>query len=612
MHPPPSQPSAFAAPAGAHLTYYGGRVVSNLQVVQVLYGTGSYLSQVSSTTSPSLATFYQGVLNSPYVDWLTEYNTTTQVGPRSNQIIGRGTFAGQYAITPSSANNRSTISDSNIQSELAAQITAGHLPAPTSDAAGNPNTYYAIFFPHGKTISLGGVRSCAAGGFCAYHGTIANVPGFGEVYYGVHPDMQAGSGCDTGCGNAATAFGNYTSVASHEMVETITDCEVGIASVDAPPLAWYDDANGEIGDICNAQQGTIVGGDGVTYTVQLEFSNTADACIVSKAPNATPTATPTPVNTPTPTATAPPPTVVLNPLSGPILVGGTVGLTGQGFTAGSVVVLFVATSSGALQLGPYVPASHTATALSWNVPIAVPLANGFATVQVVNTDEGFIASDVQAALLQGAAAAGLPAITALNGVALSPADPSVPLANVSTAIAQNAALTVTGTGFNNPIVALYSSNPTAAALEPLAGGSSTQLVVMVPAGIPTGPGALQVLNRPSFAGSSVVSVPIGARIRIDSVTQSGTTVTVAGAGFSALTVISFFNAQKGGVVNLGGLLNGTQSLIPLSLMSSQQFTFQIPSGAVSGPAYVQALNPPFIPFTSTGDSPNGAITIAVP
>ena len=48
------------------------------------------------------------------------------------------------------------ISDSQIQNELAAQIIAGHLPAPTTDAAGNNNTYYAIFFPHGNTITLGG------------------------------------------------------------------------------------------------------------------------------------------------------------------------------------------------------------------------------------------------------------------------------------------------------------------------------------------------------------------------------------------------------------------------------------------------------------------------
>src|SRR5262249_49947528 len=66
-------PGVFVHPAGAHLQYFGGRIVSNVQVVQVLYGSGSYIPQVTSTSTPSMATFYQGVLNSPYVDWLTEY-----------------------------------------------------------------------------------------------------------------------------------------------------------------------------------------------------------------------------------------------------------------------------------------------------------------------------------------------------------------------------------------------------------------------------------------------------------------------------------------------------------------------------------------------------------
>ena len=276
-----------SAPAGARLTYFGGRVVSNMQVVQVLYGTGSYESHVTSTASPSIATFYQGVLNSAYVDWLdSEYNTVNPSPAgnttRTNQHIGRGSFLRQVQITPSAANNGTTISDASIQAELAAQIQAGHLPAPTHDAAGNNNTYYAIFFPHGKTITQGGSGSCVAGGFCAYHGTIQNVPGQGEVYYGVHPDMQAGSGCDTGCGSASSTYQNMTSVASHEMIETVTDCEVGLATTSAPPLAWYDNTNGEIGDICNAQQGTVVGGDGVTYTVQTEFSNRQNNCIVSE------------------------------------------------------------------------------------------------------------------------------------------------------------------------------------------------------------------------------------------------------------------------------------------------------------------------------------------
>jgi len=273
-----------AAPAGAHLTYYGGRVVSNMQVVQVLWGgtgagagSGQYLGNVWNTTSPSIATFYQGVLNSGYVDWLTEYNTPATGG--TNQVIGRGSFLAQYRITPSTT--ATSVSDATIQSEIVAQINAGHLPAPTTDAAGNTNTYYAVFFPHGTTITQGGSSSCVAGGFCAYHGTIAATTSQKEVFYGVHPDMQTGSGCDTGCGGS-TAFNNYTSVASHEAIETVTDAEVGIGTTISAPLAWYDSTNGEIGDICNAQQGTIVGSDGVTYTVQAEFSNTANNCVITR------------------------------------------------------------------------------------------------------------------------------------------------------------------------------------------------------------------------------------------------------------------------------------------------------------------------------------------
>lgn len=272
-------PHEIRPAATGNLVYYGGRVVSDMRVVQVIWGTGSYLSNVTSTATPSMATFYQQVLNSNYVAWLDhDYNTVTPSpangSTKTNQHIGAGSFVGQYTITPSVTG---TVDDSQIQSEIAAQIQAGHLPAPTTDSAGNTNTYYAIFFPHGTTITQGGSSSCVAGGFCAYHGTISNAGGH-EVYYGVHPDMQPGSGCDTGCGSS-TAFGNYTSVASHEMVETITDAEVGLATTYGPPLAWYDNTNGEIGDICNANQGTFTGSDGVTYTIQNEWSNSQGACI---------------------------------------------------------------------------------------------------------------------------------------------------------------------------------------------------------------------------------------------------------------------------------------------------------------------------------------------
>lgn len=51
-------PIAPAAPAGAHLSYFGGPVISNVHVVQVLYGSGSYNAQVAGSSTPSIGNFY--------------------------------------------------------------------------------------------------------------------------------------------------------------------------------------------------------------------------------------------------------------------------------------------------------------------------------------------------------------------------------------------------------------------------------------------------------------------------------------------------------------------------------------------------------------------------
>jgi hypothetical protein len=267
------------APAGAHLTYYGGRVDSNVQIVQVLWGTGTYLPQTTSTVTPSVSTFFQGFAGSNFMDWLdSEYNTVNNSfnGTKTNQHIGHGAFVGQYAITPSAGANGATVDDTAIQSELSAQVAAGHLPAPAHDAAGNTTTLYALFFRHGQNITMGGSVSLQPGGFCAYHNTIASSASLPETYYSVVPDLVGTTGCGGG-----SDFQNTTSVTSHELIETITDAEVGLALNSAPPLAWYDNANGEVADICNAEQGNFGPFlDGQTYTIQYEFSNAQNSCVL--------------------------------------------------------------------------------------------------------------------------------------------------------------------------------------------------------------------------------------------------------------------------------------------------------------------------------------------
>jgi len=136
----------------------------------------------------------------------------------------------------------------------------------------------------------------------------------------------------------------------------------------------------------------------------------------------------------------------------------------------------------------------------------------------------------------------------------------------------------------------------------------------VPANTPTGPGSFQVVNSPYTGNvvSNAVSLPIGARVTISHVGQSGNTVTVTGTGFSSLTVINLFNHQGNGALNLGGLNPDGSPKVPLNIVSSTQFTFAVPAAAASGPSYVQVLNPPFIPFSSSGNDPDGAFSLTAP
>ncbi|HVO31560.1 MAG TPA: hypothetical protein VMV18_12525, partial [bacterium] len=255
--------SANAASSSAHLNYYGGHVISNARVVVVFWG-----SNVNSTTQSKIGDFFSSVLDSPYMDWLSEYDTNVSGG--TNQHIGRGTFAGAVTITPS--HTGSSIDDTQIQSELNSQISAGKLPAPDAD------TIYMTYFPKGISITQGGSQSCVQ--FCAYHGTFKRSGK--STFYGVMPDMSAGSGCDSGCGSNAATFDNLTSASSHEMIEAVTDAEIGLATSVGKPMAWYDSTNGEIGDICNAKDGKVG-----SYTVQKEWSNSSGSCIVSKGGSGT-------------------------------------------------------------------------------------------------------------------------------------------------------------------------------------------------------------------------------------------------------------------------------------------------------------------------------------
>jgi sugar lactone lactonase YvrE len=308
-------------------------------------------------------------------------------------------------------------------------------------------------------------------------------------------------------------------------------------------------------------------------------------------------------------ATKSPPVVLLDPIPSPIIIGQHFTVSGTGFTAGSRLVLFVSTPSG-VQAFTLTPDGWTSGFLITFMDPTIPLGNGFGTVVVVNTDQNFIQSNPESQYMYGSPSFNLPTITGINGIGLRPFDDTVPVASVETAVPKPSRVTITGTGFNAPLVNLFM--PTSAVLlTPVAGGTATQIQVDVPGTVSTGPGAFQVVNNPYQPNvvSNAVSVALGARLTISGVVQAGNTITVNGTGFSPSSVINFFNQQGAAVLNLGGYNAQGQANIPLTLVSDMQFTFTIPAAALPGSAYIQVINPPFIPFSSTGGDPHGAFTL---
>lgn len=239
-----------------HLTYYGGHVLSHVKVDVVVWGSWSYPASVPITGPRSISSFYAGVTASKHLDWLSEYDTPTQ-------HIKRGTLEGVYTVHPPSAADGATISDTQLTGALRTLIDAGQLPKPST------NRLYAIFFRPGQTIVTADGNS--ANNFCAFHDTIAYKSA--TAYFAVMPYEVDNRGCKP----ASTSFDNVTTIASHELVEAITDPGVGLNRV-----AWYDASNGEVADICagTSSPAPVIGSDGVRYVVQREWSNQNRACIV--------------------------------------------------------------------------------------------------------------------------------------------------------------------------------------------------------------------------------------------------------------------------------------------------------------------------------------------
>jgi hypothetical protein len=234
----PSLPRRIAAAAKAKLTYRSGPLLQNVEVFTIFWGTTWGSTGVPAPLVTEMNQFFNAILVSPLMDQLVEYNV-------AGQAIGHGSLAGTNTISTNAPVG--SITDMAIQAQLKKWISAKTVPQP------NNNTLYFIYLDPGVVSIMGGSRSCQS--YCGYHSNAGN------VFYSVMPYPSC-----TGCLGGQSALDALTGTTSHELCEAITDA--------IPGSGWYDDTNGEIGDICAWKFKKVAG-----YNVQLEWSNAAGKCI---------------------------------------------------------------------------------------------------------------------------------------------------------------------------------------------------------------------------------------------------------------------------------------------------------------------------------------------
>jgi hypothetical protein len=227
-------PTAAATP---HLIYSGGPLLTRVQVSTIFWGK-KWSAQPGAGLATRLNDFYKAILVSPLMDSLAEYNVP-------GKSIAHGSLLGSKVISANAPVG--SVTDTSIRSQLKKWISARTVPATTA------NTLYFIYLDPGIVSIMGGSKSCSS--YCGYHDAV------GKVYYAVMPYPSC-----AGCLGSMTAFDALTGTSSHELCEAITD--------PVPGSGWYDEQNGEIGDICAWRFKKVAG-----YTVQLEWSNAKNQCV---------------------------------------------------------------------------------------------------------------------------------------------------------------------------------------------------------------------------------------------------------------------------------------------------------------------------------------------
>ncbi len=227
---------------------------------------------------------YKGIINGYFANvaaasgaTTNDYSITRQYYDGAGNIAYQATSGGSYTDTtpyPSlgcaSTSAGPCINDSQLQTEVARVVAAKGWPR-------GLGAEYFVYFPPGVTTCTSVASyECSGTVYCAYHSSVGS--GASTILYANMP-YDGVSGCDSGQHPNRDAADAELNVTSHENIETITD-----------PLgtAWYDASGQEIGDKCNFNFGSPLGGPAGAeyneqiasgnYYLQTEWSNAVSGC----------------------------------------------------------------------------------------------------------------------------------------------------------------------------------------------------------------------------------------------------------------------------------------------------------------------------------------------
>ncbi len=266
-----------AAISTNNLQYNGGPVMHSDANYAIYWEPSGHST---TATFKSIVNGYFGNVAAASGATNNDYSVATQYYDTTGNIAYSATSGGSIVDTdayprlgcvPNASVGGPCINDSQLQSELAKVIAAKGWPT-------GVGTEYFVYFPSGVTTCTSVASyECSGTIYCAYHSSMGS--GASTVLYANMP-YDGISGCDSGehpNGDAADAELNVT---SHENIETLTD-----------PLgtAWYDSSGNEIGDKCNFNFGSPLGGaPGAEYNeqigtgsyyLQMEWSNAVSGCV---------------------------------------------------------------------------------------------------------------------------------------------------------------------------------------------------------------------------------------------------------------------------------------------------------------------------------------------